>query len=180
MRDGSNGRDVVLMLLGGTKVAFESVKDEDRDELLYMAGLAQDRFYRHVMEITILDQHTIFYSKVAMYHFFEQLSELGIRTFFILDNTLREDRFAAVLELFGHAGITTVTPARDGAQWPELAGRIYRALEAGGHAAYIEPDAVVNHIEAAKELARAIPCVATFRNLEPGDPRLAFINMKWR
>jgi hypothetical protein len=178
MRDSPNGRDVVLMIVGGTADAFSSLQDADLDALLSMAGLAQDRFYRHIAEMTIMDQHTIFYCKFAMRFFFEQLSERGVRTFFILDNTLREDRLGVLLQLFECAGITAVTPSRDGLEWPGLAGKIRGALEAGGHAAYIEPDALVNHLDAAQELARGISCVATFRNLAPGDPRLRIVRMK--
>ncbi len=178
MRDSPNGRDVVLMIVGGTQSAFRALQDKDLDDLLSMAGLAQDRFYRHVAEMTIMDQHTVFYCKFAMRFFFDQLSERGIRTFFILDNTLREDRLAVLLQLFECAGITAVTPSRDGLEWPSLAGKIRDALEAGGHAAYIEPDALVNHLDAARELARGIPCVATFRNLAPQDPKIRMIQMK--
>lgn len=178
MRESPNGRDIVLMMVGGTEASFRSLQDEDLGDLLAMAGFAQDRFYRHIAEMEIVDQHTVLFCKFAMRFFFEQLSNRGIRTFYILDNTLREDRLGVLLQLFECAGITTVTPSRDGLRWPELAGKIRSALEAGGHAAYIEPDALVNHLDAAQNLAREIPCVATFRNLAPEDPRTRRIQME--
>lgn len=178
MRASGDGRDLVRMMFGGTEVAFESLRDDDLDGLLLVAGAAQDLLYRHLAEISIVDGYTRLYCEIVVRYFFEQLSEHGIRTFFILDNSLREDRLAAILELFESVGISTATPARDGLLWPALAERIRGALEAGGHAAYIEPDALVNHLDAAKELGREIPCVATFRNLEPGDARNQVINMK--
>jgi hypothetical protein len=51
-------------------------------------------------------------------------------------------------------------------------------LDAVGHVAYIEPDAQVNHLDAAQELARGVTCVATFRNLSPDDPQHTIVNFK--
>lgn len=176
MRAASDDADFPETAIAGTRVAFQSLVSTDRDGLLWIAAAAQDLLYRHIVQITMLDQYTRAYCSLVIRHFFEQLSERRIRTFYILDNTLRADRFAATLELFDLSGIATTTPSRDGLSWPSIATRIRAGLDAVGHVAYIEPDSVVNHLDAARQLACKIPCVATFRNLAPDDPRHDILN----
>jgi hypothetical protein len=53
-----------------------------------------------------------------------QMSGRNVRTFYVLDNALRDDRLSAVLKLFDLAGISTITPRRDGREWTFLATRI--------------------------------------------------------
>jgi hypothetical protein len=48
-----------------------------------------------------------------------------------------------------------------------------------GHVVYIEPDATVNHLDAVRELASELPCVAIFRNLAPDDPVHEIINFEY-
>ena len=176
MRDTGDDHEFPETMIAGTRVAFESLESADRDGLLFVAATAQDLLYRYIMQLTLVDRYTRAYSSMVVRYFFEQLSERGIRTFYILDNTLREERLEATLELFELSGIVTVTPRRDGLAWPDLAARLRAGTEAVGHVAYIEPDAAVNHLEAAKQLAGEIPCVATFRNLAPDDPQHDIIN----
>jgi hypothetical protein len=178
MRATGDDHDLAQTMIAGTRVAFEALESPDRHGLLFVASAGQDLLYRYVMRVTILDRYTRAYCSQVVRYFCERLSERDIRTFYILDNTLRDDRFAATLELFELSGIVTTTPGRDGLAWSPLATRLRASLDAVGHAAYIEPDALVNHLDAARQLAGEIPCVATFRNLAPDNPRHEIINFR--
>lgn len=176
MRTAGDDHNFPETMVAGTRAAFQSLNSTDHDGLLFVAAAAQDLLYRYVMQLSIMDRFTRAYCSIVVRYFFEQLTERGIRTFYILDNTLREDRFAATLELFALSGIVTTTPNRDGLSWSVLAPRLRATLDAGGHAAYIEPDALVNHLDSALKLATEIPCVATYRNLAPDDTRHEIVN----
>ncbi|MEO6923709.1 MAG: hypothetical protein ABI142_07790 [Bryocella sp.] len=178
MRSTRDDRNFAQTMIAGTQLAFRSLADSDDAGLLFVAATAQDLLYRYVMQLTVMDRYTRAYCSTAVRYFFERLSERRIRTFYILDNTLRQDRFAAMLELFELSGIVTTTPSRDGSLWPGLAARLRATLDGGGHAAYIEPGDLVNHLDAARHLGCEVPCVATFRNLAPDDPQHEIINFK--
>ena len=90
MRAAGDAYDFPQTMIAGTRVAFESLDSTDRDGLLFVAAAAQDLLYQHVMQLTIMDSYTRAYCSLAVRYFFEQLSERRIRTFYILDNTLRE------------------------------------------------------------------------------------------
>lgn len=178
MRAANDAQGFPDIMVAGTEVAFRSLESCDRDGLLFVASSAQDLLYRYIMQLSMIDHYTRVYCAVVIRCFFLRLSQQKIRTFYILDNTLREDRFAAVLELFDLSGIATTTPGRDGTEWPTLSLQLLAGLDAVGHVAYIEPDASVNHLEAAQKLAGGLTCVATFRNLAPDDPQLQIITLK--
>jgi hypothetical protein len=157
-----------------TQDAFAAISSKN-DEFRLVALSAQDLLYRFVAQLEILDMHTRFYVDQVVRAFFAELTRHQVRTFYILDNAIREDRFAALLEIFELAGIVAVTPRRDGRDWHSLHKSIITALESRGHAAYVEPDGEVNHLDAACALAKQSVCVATFRNLAPDDSRLEVV-----
>ncbi|HET7561449.1 MAG TPA: hypothetical protein VFJ87_03610 [Rhodanobacteraceae bacterium] len=178
MRSDCDDAKFALTMADGTRAAFEALESSDQDGLLFVAAAAQDLLYRYVMQLSILDRYTRAYCSVAISCFFKQLSQHRVRTFYILDNTLREDRFQLVLELFDLSGISTVTPRRDGLTWPAIDAKLRAGINDHGHVAYVEPDASVNHLEAVARLACEIPCVATYRNLAPDDPQHEIVNLK--
>jgi hypothetical protein len=165
-------------VLSGTRIAFDRIGSSDIEKLMLVASSAQDILYRHIMKISILDGHTRSYCSSVIRYFFEELATRGLHTFFILDNTLREDRLDALLELFSLSGIVTTTPRSNGLTWPELSARIVTSMEIVGHAIYVEPDATVNFLNEAKELAKDIPCIATYRNRHPDEPQFHIINFE--
>ncbi|HEX3912874.1 MAG TPA: hypothetical protein VHW71_05155 [Steroidobacteraceae bacterium] len=167
--------DTANAIINHTGESFKALDLRPRSNAYMLAGGAQDLLYRHIAVLTIMDEHTRYYFNSAVRYFFEQLTERKIRTIYILDNALRDDRFASLLELFDLAGIATTTPKRDAKDWPDLARRIQEHIESVGHVAYIESDAEVNYIERAKTLARGSDCVATFRNLGPEDSRIQLL-----
>ena len=170
MRERADKTSIPEMMVAATQVAFESLTDSDRSGLVLVAAGSQDHLYRQIMQLTLLDEYTRTYCATVIRCFFDELKKQNIRTFFILDNELREDRFQCVIELFQTCGIVVTSPRYDSSELPKLIEKLSMSLDYIGHAAYIEPDATVNHLESIKQLASGLSCVATFRNLAPDDP----------
>ena len=160
------------------QAAFDKIPFSEVDSLKLMAGSAQDTLYRHIMQLSFIDGYTYSYCLKVLRYFFSQLTARGIRTYYVLDNTLREDRLIATLELFAESGILPICPRYDGFDWEVLSTRIRAGLDHIGHVAYIEPDNEVNYLSEAKQMASDVPCVATFRNLAPDDPILTVISIQ--
>jgi len=176
MRAAEDGGFKILnSLISHTRDSFQKLDVREDSGIKIVAASAQDILYRHVARLSIMDRYTRIYFEQAVWYFFTQLTSRGVRTFYILDNSLQDDRLGALLQLFDTGGVATITPPRDGSDWPSLSKQILAGLETVGHAAYIEPNSEVNHIEAAKVMARSLKCVATFRNLAPDDPAFEVI-----
>jgi hypothetical protein len=114
MRANDDEYDFSHTMITGTRVAFQSLDSAGLDGLSFVAAAAQDLLYRYLGELTVMDRYTRAYCSLVIRDFFQRLSAHRLRTFYILDNTLRDDRFAALLELFELSGIATTIPRRDG------------------------------------------------------------------
>jgi hypothetical protein len=177
MREKEDLENLPHIFLEATRIAFDRIESSDLEALRLVASSVQDALYRHASEITIFDCYTQAYCQIVLRHMFERFAALGMRTFYILDNALRDDRLEAVLEIFQLSGVPTTTPRHDGMLWQDLAPRLQASLDHVGHAIYIEPDAVVNHLDAVQLLAARNDCIATFRNEAPQDPRLTILSL---
>lgn len=175
MRDAGNDIDVPRSMIQRTLEAFSALESRPRQNALLVAAGSQDLLYRHIASLSVMDRHTVAYFSQVVRYFFMQLSAREVRTLYVLDNTLREDRLSALLKLFDLGGISTVTPRRDGKEWRSLSARVSERVRELGHVAYIEPDSEVNYIEEAKALSLQLGCVATFRNRAPEDPSLELL-----
>ena len=69
-----------------------------------------DRLYRRLMQVTSFDQYARAYFELVIADLWKVLADRGIRMFYILDNSLREDRFKLTCEAFSLSGIAVVTP----------------------------------------------------------------------
>lgn len=176
MRAKQDETSMIQQMLMATNSAFEALTDSeaDRAALKFVALMPQDLLYRYIVDLTILDDYTRLYCAQVVKYFFTWLYAHRLRTFFILDNALRDDRL-----LFELSGIVTVTPRRDGTAWPALAAKLRAGLDDFGHVAYIEPDATVNHLDAVRQMASELPCIAIFRNLAPDDPEHEIVNFEY-
>ncbi len=177
MRAAANDTEIPNSMIQRTLEAFTALESGPRQSALIVAAGSQDLLYRHIAALTMMDRYTVAYFTQVVRYFFMQLSGRGVRTLYILDNALRDDRLSALLKLFDVGGISTVTPRRDGKEWGPLSARISERVTELGHVAYIEPDNEVNYVEEAKALSRQLEFVATFRNRAPDDPGLVLLHL---
>lgn len=115
--------------------------------------------------------------QTAVGHCVDELRRGGIRSFFVLDNALRDDRFAAFVQLFGLAGYSVTSPHLHGLEWEGLEARMRADLVERRCIAYAEKDATVNHLEAVKALAVASGYAAALRNLGPETPEVEILGL---
>lgn len=177
MRAAANDTEIPNSMIQRTLDAFTALESGPRQSALIVAAGSQDLLYRHIATLTVMDRYTVAYFTQVVRYFFMQLSGRGVRTLYILDNALRDDRLSALLKLFDVGGISTVTPRRDGKEWGSLSARIRERVTELGHVAYIEPDNEVHYVEEAKALSRQLECVATFRNRAPEDPGFVLLHL---
>jgi hypothetical protein len=177
MRDTANDTEIPNSMIQSTLKAFSALESRPRQSALIVAAGAQDLLYRQIASLTVMDRYTVAYFVQVVRYFFMQLSGREVRTLYVLDNALRDDRLAALLKLFDLGGISTVTPRRDGREWNSLSARISERVRELGHGAYIEPDSEVNYVDEAKALSRNLGCVATLRNRAPEDPNFELLQL---
>ncbi|WP_162375202.1 hypothetical protein [Pseudoxanthomonas sangjuensis] len=174
MRESNDAISIPNHMQAHTRDAFAAI-DAAQQDCRMIAAAATDRLYRHIVELTVLDAFTRSYTAVAVKEFYSQLATRQVGTFYILDNSLRQDRFMAVLELLNIAGISCFSPNTHGTDWLPIERGIRQI--ASSHVAYIEPDATANHLAAAIALAKGLNSVATFRNEAPENPSISVINL---
>ena len=165
------------VLVEYTRDYFRDVKPDPR-LLRALAAMVVDRMYRHAMTlVTKGPEDSLYYARVFRY-VLDVLAFRGVRTFYILDNTIRFDRFHLLMTLFMHAGISVVTPysTSEGALPLEtVLEQIEIELFAGRHVAYVEMDATVNYLDAVKAKAKTTASLVFFRNRAPDDPHVEHI-----
>lgn len=159
-----------------TRTAFRNL-DGAQQDVRVVAAAATDLFYRHVVSLRVLDEFTRNYVAIAIKYFYNQLSRRYGSTFYIVDNSLRRDRFLSVLELMTAAGISPFSPNTHGDNWaPIEQGILQTSWLAPLHISYIEPDAMPNNLAEALVLAKSLGSVSTFRNEAPDDPSFQVIH----
>ena len=155
---------------------FRHVKPDPR-LLRSLSVMVVDRMYRHAMTLVESGPPDALYFASVFRYLLDLLAFRGVRTFYILDNEIRFDRFNILMTLFMHAGVSVVTPyATEGALPLEtVLGQIDTQLFAGRHVAYVEMDATVNYLDAVKEKARSSESLAFFRNRAPDEVHVEHI-----
>lgn len=148
-------------------------------ELKKTAVEMTDGLYVKLNYINERDVYTDVYFKGLLEPLFSQLAEKGILVFFILDNTIRDDRFKMITELYSAIGFTVVHPYQidrleyspKHTKFPvrgykEIEQQIDESVEQGRHVFYVEKDDNVNYIKnviaLAEEFQHKHLCV--FRN----------------
>lgn len=144
-------------------------------QLELLALMFVDRVYLYAADLSVKDlAATSYFSRVTRY-VLDIVAIRGVRVFYILDNTIRQDRFEILMELLFHSGVYVVTPYRsDGSSMPFA--EVGRALEiellAGRHVAYIEKDATVDYLKLVADVARATDRFVLYRNEAPTSHRV--------
>jgi hypothetical protein len=174
MRRTEDDRTIPVAALEGVILEFGRMSGE---ALPLLGVTAPDVFYRAVCRLTVLDRFTRIYVRTVVKYYFSQLVERGVCCFYLVDNTIRNDRFQALVELFELAGFAVVSPHLTTASWPDLDARLRRSLAAKRHVWYVEKDASVNFLGAAKALAADSECSAAFRVEASETPAIRILGM---
>ncbi|MFC1702950.1 hypothetical protein ACFLZO_00625 [Patescibacteria group bacterium] len=165
----------------------EYFADQKHDELELKKQLVQlvDALYVITMKFGLRDIHTDGYFGIVLNRLFWGYQQRNICAFFVLDNSLRDDRFKMVVELFRSAGFGVVAPyilsdleySDNNTALPtlELNGVEKQIVERKAekkHILYVEKDATVNYLHEVLTMAEEFQSeyVCIFRNQAPdGD-----------
>jgi hypothetical protein len=86
--------------------------------------VAPDVFYRAMARIEIFDRFTRQLARTVIAFYFDELGRRGVRCFYLVDNGIPDDRFEAMVELFGLAHFEVVSPHVQGIRWVDLEPRM--------------------------------------------------------
>jgi hypothetical protein len=116
------------------------------------------------------DLHTDAYFAIVLERLFFELSQRNVRSVFVLDNELRDDRFKVLTELFSIAGFTVIDPYEIrpnfyGEGYTPCPARPYELVEKDlsksihncKNILYLEKDDSVNFIDSVLMFTRSIP-----------------------
>lgn len=173
MRRRGEDRTIPVAALEGVIEAFGRM--DVGGGLSLLALTAADIFYRSICRLTILDRSTRTYVKVVGNYYFRNLSERGARCFYVVDNSIRDDRFHGIVELFGLAGFAVVSPHLDNVGWPDLEARLHQCVADKRHIFYVEKDTSVNFLDAVKALATNSGMAAGFRGESSDTPAIEIL-----
>ncbi len=166
------------------------IADQNLDKLALMNTVIEltDEIYRKLANLSLRDSYTRRYFGFIIHRLFFEFSNKGIHAFFIVDNSMRDDRFKLVVELFQAAGFTTVYPYKSvelkhspeytklpARELKEVEKQLSDATEERKHILYVEKDDSVDYIKdvylLAKELQGNYLCF--FRNQSVDTPGTA-------
>jgi hypothetical protein len=115
------------------------------------------------------------YFQIVMGQFWDAVGSRGARVFYILDYELSNERFEVSRSFLEWSGFSVIAPYSDGFDADALDRVAQLQICGGRHIAYIEKDATVNLINAAKAIGRESGYTAVFRNRGPMDPRVEIV-----
>lgn len=162
--------------------------EKDNLKLKVLGVELTDLLYLVVSILTLRDAHTTMYYTNIIGYFFRLLAGRKVLFFYVLDNTLRDDRFRLTIELYEAAGFSVVYPYNLGdldfsEKYTKLQTRDYKAIEKEidaarekkEHILYVEKDSSVNYLDdvlhLAEEFQGEYECV--FRNKGPAEEQTA-------
>ena len=154
----------------------EELHEQDLKKLIVEAT---DTMYRTVANLAVRDIHTSAYFGIVLNRLYWELGQKNIFVFSVVDNSIRDDRFKLLVELFHSAHFATVYPyqttelehsenytALPTKPFTEVGAEIDLAVSRKQHILYVEKDASVNYLNDVLAIAEGIQnqyqCV--FRN----------------
>jgi hypothetical protein len=176
MRKEAEREDVSRRVVDGLVQMFRQA-DETDENLSLLGAAAPDLLYIQAMELKSFDDWTLRYTRLGPRLLFDQLRVRGICSFYILDNTIREDRFKALVEIFTEAGLWVHSPGIDGASLADIISRIDACQTLHNHIVYVEPDATVNYLEAIRTLPKHPYYTGAFRNQAPDSKMIEILQL---
>lgn len=180
------GADLFFSLQEYIKEYFSKEKD---DLKLKVMGVAlTDMLYLKISILELRDTHTDLYFSSVIGLIFRELAKRNILLFFILDNSIRDDRFKLNTELYKAVNFNVVHPyiiekLEYSQQHTKLPVKDYKSVETEidearknkSHILYIEKDDSINYLENVLHLAEEFQgeywCV--FRNKGPAESQTA-------
>lgn len=162
--------------------------EHDDLELKKLSVELTDVLYMQISTFEMRDIHTDGYFGIVLSQLFRELSQKDVFIFFILDNSIRDDRFRLTVELYKSAGFMTIYPyATDkleySSEYTKLPIEDYKKIESEideavglkKHILYIEKDDSVNYLPKILQIGEEYQSlyVCIFRNNAPGSDKNA-------
>ncbi len=163
-------------------------KETNDLELKKLSVELTDMLYLQISAFELRDIHTDGYLGAIVNLLFQELSQKGVLCFFILDNSLRDDRFKLIVEFYKTSGFDPVYPyltdeLKFSNEYTKLPAKDYKSIEKEidearskkHHILYVEKDDSVSYLENVLHLAEEfqIEYVCIFRNNAPNDHKNA-------
>ncbi|HWB85249.1 MAG TPA: hypothetical protein VG675_13980 [Bryobacteraceae bacterium] len=164
-KNGSDDHGVTAAI--GDLMNLVQQADKDGEDLRLLGALAPDLLYIRVSELLDFDRWTRVYAGMAPQLLLDQLRVRGVSSFYILDNSIREDRFDALVKIFSDVGYSVISPNLDGLTEAEVLNRIDGAQILRKHILYVERDASVNYLDAVREIQKRPWYTVAFRDQAP-------------
>ena len=159
-------------------------KQTDDLVLKKMSVELTDELYIQISAFDVRDIHIDGYFGIVIKRLFWELSQKGVLCFFILDNSLRDDRFKMAVELYKSSGFNLIYPyvideLKYSDKYTRQPIKDYKLIEKEinvskenkRHIFYIEKDNSINYLEnvlrLAEELQNEYVCI--FRNKAPSE-----------
>ena len=166
-----------------------------------LALFAVDKTYRIAAEITSADKYVFAYFSMVASKFWDAIQDRGVDTFYILDNTMSEDRFWIVYNIFRLSGYCVVTPYTNTSKQDDLetigektvhsvldGARLYtyctqEVVEAQlqtnmkpiQNIMYMEIDSRVNYLDKVQEIGKNSKYLCILRTSAPVDKRVEIV-----
>lgn len=151
----------------GDIISLFQKADADGEDLSVLGALAPDLLYIRTSELVDFDRWTRVYAGMGPQLLLDQLRVRGVCSFYILDNSIREDRFDALVKIFSDVGYSVISPNLDGVTESEVLSRIDAAQILRKHILYVERDASVNYLDTVRGIQKRPWYTVAFRNQAP-------------
>ena len=179
--------ELINLLDNYIKEYFESATINDID-LKTLTVKIVDEMYLNICRLASRDIHTDGYFGIIVNRLFFELARKNILCFFIIDNSLRDDRFKLVVELFGVSHFKTVFPYVTGQlnysdNFTKFPTKDFKLVEKefdetsslNRHLLYLEKDDSVNYLSKVLSIAEEFQSkyICVFRNQSPDSGKPA-------
>lgn len=195
MTRGKKPEEIMVMISFWEDYVIETIRGLKLSDISNKKLITEitDNLYRKAMDFKIIDLYTNGYIAIVLNRLYWELSQKGVRIFYILDNWLRDDRLKIILEQFPPAGFEVITPhigdkleykpvttKTENLPYTEIEKKIEEALKLGKNIFYIERDDSVNYLDKVVELARNVSDKYTkiFRNTSSKNLKITELHTK--
>jgi hypothetical protein len=186
---------------------WQYFRKTDMDKMLLekVACFSVDKICRIAAVLTMADKYTYAFFAGVMPAIWDYLQGRGVDTFYILDNTMREDRFKINYDLYRLSGFCIATPYFDYADstalktdkektvnivmdppftynylnFEAVEAQLRKYMSSTQNIVYIEKDSTVNYIDKVVEIAKNSNYLCVFRNEAPNDAHVRIVKSNY-